>query len=732
MTSVSRVLTSAPAPPVSLWGRFISGTGLTIALTVGLLLAVTLPIYDAHWVSGMIPVPVVALAGLALATGFVYTGVSTLRSHLVAIGIGVLLVFLAGLTLTPQASIAGLVSELSGWMNAVGTDEVRSGVVEFGIFITAVAWMLGYGGGWLVVRRHMGWPLVLMSAVVLLLVLSNLGGGRAWDLAAFMGMSALLLIHVATARRLGVWRVKRLAFDPFTVLSQSAFLLGFGLVAVLVASALPAPKAAPLVGLANMAQHSLDSLQVRFSQLFNGLPSRRGYTTLIYNNQTFFTGNPHLTKTLLFEVSGGPGTYWRARSYSIYTGRGWEGTGDVLVPLKDVQQPRYESRVSVTYYFRVNAATDTFFSAGNPVSVSESAQALTFPGLSGDVQQLRLSQGLKYFPTRTNLRYSTTGSESVATPGELIQAGTGYPSWVTQHYLQLPAELPRRVVALARQITAQANTPYDKAAAIVAYLRTIPYNLNIPGPPQGMDGVDYFLFDIREGYCDYYASAMTVMLRAVDVPARYVRGYASGSYDLETGEYQVLDDNYHAWVEVYFPNYGWVPFEPTPPNAAEFGGQGNNPIPAPVVNNTSGGSAPPPDQVDLGDQTNTGGNGGSGHLAIVPMVLISIAALAMLAGLLVWYRWWWRLGRLSRADELYAKMLRLSTVLGFPRRQDQTPLEYANTLAVELPASAAEIRAIAKAYARRRYGAAPMPLRDVRRAEEAWGHLRWQLIRRLF
>jgi len=75
--------------------------------------------------------------------------------------------------------------------------------------------------------------------------------------------------------------------------------------------------------------------------------------------------------------------------------------------------------------------------------------------------------------------------------------------------------------------------------------------------------VDYFLFDVKQGYCDYYASAMVMMLRSIGIPARFVAGYAPGDYNSQTSAYVVLEQNAHAWVEVFFPSYGWVQFEPT-------------------------------------------------------------------------------------------------------------------------------------------------------------------------
>ena len=150
-----------------------------------------------------------------------------------------------------------------------------------------------------------------------------------------------------------------------------------------------------------------------------------------------------------------------------------------------------------------------------------------------------------------------------ASEGELQRAGESYPPGIASRYLALPASLPARVRSLAAEITAQAANPYDKASAIEAYLRQIPYNLNIPMPPPGRDVADYFLFDLRQGYCDYYATAMVVMARSVGIPARLVIGYARGGYDPYQAQFIVTAADAHSWVEIYFPGIGWVEFEPT-------------------------------------------------------------------------------------------------------------------------------------------------------------------------
>jgi hypothetical protein len=147
---------------------------------------------------------------------------------------------------------------------------------------------------------------------------------------------------------------------------------------------------------------------------------------------------------------------------------------------------------------------------------------------------------------------------------KLRAAGRDYPDFIQQRYTSLPPSVPERVYALARDLTSTAPTPLDEALALETYLRqNYPYSLQIPAPPANADVADYFLFDLKTGYCDYYATAMAVMARSVGLPARLVMGYSSGDYDYSNAEYIVTAANAHAWVEIYFPGTGWVEFEPT-------------------------------------------------------------------------------------------------------------------------------------------------------------------------
>ena len=181
--------------------------------------------------------------------------------------------------------------------------------------------------------------------------------------------------------------------------------------------------------------------------------------------------------------------------------------------------------------------------AGLPVDIVGVRSEL--PVLQGDPYRMR-----SYIP--------------IPSANQLREAGQDYPDWITERYLQLPSTITPRTLELAQTITQGLETPYDQAVAITRWLRSnIEYSRTIDSPPEDVEPIDWFLFDYRVGYCDYYASAEVVMLRSLGIPARLAGGYARGEYDAAEGIYSVSGIDAHAWPEVYFPGIGWVEFEPT-------------------------------------------------------------------------------------------------------------------------------------------------------------------------
>ncbi len=164
-------------------------------------------------------------------------------------------------------------------------------------------------------------------------------------------------------------------------------------------------------------------------------------------------------------------------------------------------------------------------------------------------------------------RYEADSDISKPAPDQLRTAGQNFPPQILALDLQLPL-LDPRIPRLALQIVGSASTDYDKAAALESYLRThYGYTLQLPRTPV-KDPLANFLFERKQGHCEYFASSMAVMLRALRIPSRVVNGFRSDEFNDLTGNYVVRAKDAHSWVEAYFPGYGWVTFDPTPGGAA--------------------------------------------------------------------------------------------------------------------------------------------------------------------
>jgi hypothetical protein len=166
------------------------------------------------------------------------------------------------------------------------------------------------------------------------------------------------------------------------------------------------------------------------------------------------------------------------------------------------------------------------------------------------------------------LEYEANSVLPMPQPAAVRKAGSDYPDSIRNMYLQLPA-LDPRIPELAATITAHEVSPYDKTRAIENYLRLhYGYTLDLSGPP-GADPLAFFLFQKRAGHCEYFAAAMTVMLRTQGIPARYINGFQTGEYNDVAGDLVVRASDAHSWVEAFFPGFGWLTFDPTPASNEE-------------------------------------------------------------------------------------------------------------------------------------------------------------------
>ena len=463
-----------------------------------------------------------------------------------------------------------------GWM-----ETLRAGgtVEDSGLFLflfSFLAWNVIVWLIWWVLRR--GQPLPgLIPATVLMAVNVHLSGQAGINLVYFLFLALLLTargIFTAQQRgwvKFGVDYSEELGGDWAFSAAASAFLIG---IIALLFSFVGTPDGWRVLN--ELVERSRRGMADRAEQLFGGVnpPSQRpdsgeGAAVSTPNLQEIGFPIPQGSETIFRVWISDPAPipemarggipppaerkhYWRSQVFERYTGRGWEPaveTGAPVSPVEGDLPGRYALEQRFTLLARHGGM---LFAANQPVQTSDKVWLHAVgldasPLVSGPADE-----------------YTVISQATDVTIQEMDQAGVDYPSDIAQAYLQLPESLPDRVRTLAREV-AGSGTPYEKAVRIQDYLRlNFTYDLGVRPPPAGRDVVDYFLFDGQKGFCSHFASAMAVMLRSVGVPARVPAGYAMGSYDPNLNQYIVPASASHAWVEVYFPGYGWVEFEPTP------------------------------------------------------------------------------------------------------------------------------------------------------------------------
>lgn len=354
---------------------------------------------------------------------------------------------------------------------------------------------------------------------------------------------------------------------------------------------------------------------------------------------------------------------------------------------------------------------------------------------------------------RLNVAVGNTGTYTVyaefsgATVSDLEGAGTDYPDWVKQ-FAMTPDPYRSPLVLdeerkLALSITAASTTPYDIATAIQDYLRSsYTYDLNAPTDPR-YDPIENFLFHSKIGYCEYFASAMGDMLRLLGIPTRLVNGFGPGTFDATVHSYVVHASDAHTWVEVYFPRYGWIPFEPTPQNGYEPPQRGTNggnvclreegcdqpdTGTVPPVGGVNGPTAGPHQK-----NTTSGGSSGKG-LSVASLIgpnLFTESLAAVLAVVLILLILAVRYLRPRTVMAVWNRVLVLASLAGAERRPGETPLELGWRLERVFPEAAEPVAALIGGFTIAAY-AAPEDAANARSTVmDAWSLLRPQLLRRV-
>jgi transglutaminase-like putative cysteine protease len=357
-----------------------------------------------------------------------------------------------------------------------------------------------------------------------------------------------------------------------------------------------------------------------------------------------------LGNTVVMLVRAQRPSYWVGETFDTWNGESWSATNSATHTLR--QQSPFLLPVPVGSTASGQSDLQTFYvvnSTANLVFHAQSATELWFPSSkiydSADdtiVSPIGLGKGAIY-SVESEVKTPTAGQLRAAQDGTLL------PAPVEDSALQLPHPYPR-VAALAKKITAGASNNYDKVVSLIAWMGAhTHYSTDIPPLPAGADTVDEFLFGDRVGFCEQISTSLAVMLRSLGIPTREAVGYVPGAYDPITDLYQVRADDAHAWVQVWFPGFGWQSFDPT--------------AVVPAAN-------PDPGTAALDD---------IGHaLGRIPLAPVAGALLCL--ALVATFLHWRRARPLTWAERIARSAERAGRRSGRPRRPYETFSEYATTL----------------------------------------------------
>lgn len=481
-------------------------------------------------------------------------------------------------TLTPVASevgdaVAAFQSRLSVWWIAATSGGGARDELIFAVFAGGLLWLCASATAALIRRRAQGLAAALPILALTGFIVFYGGQGRLVFLAA---MAIALALQIALDNRVLEKDWVRRGLDYSGDVFQDRWLNSVGVcaAALLIAGITPSLSLQRLADVYAQWTAPIDQrMEGVRKQAFANVETATRYSlsgTITGLPNSFLLGaGPELDNARILQLrtsdplpsydGAPPDVYLRAMMLERYTGHGWERpdamTRTALAEYERRGDKDSPSRRMLAQTIRLYRPSRVLFAAGEPIEVSVPTWDERDP--QGELVTVAAGAGA----------YTVVSAIPAVDQDALRSIPFVQPADLPDGFdafLALPASVTQRTRDLAHEITRDAATPYDVALAIETYLRRFPYDTTIPAPPANVtDIADYFLFDLQRGYCDYYATAFVVLARAAGLPSRFVAGYAPGTWQPNERSWNVTAADAHAWPEVWYPDVGWIAFEPT-------------------------------------------------------------------------------------------------------------------------------------------------------------------------
>lgn len=447
------------------------------------------------------------------------------------------------------------------------------------LFITSMSlffWTVSLVAGYQLARNGKPWFPLFIAGLGLLVIdfYAPYEPTRDRYSAAFVFFTLLLAARLYLLNSRRDWNNKNVVVDPELGFDLGKSVAVSGLALVLIAWNIPTMVDAltPGTEIQKELARQWETVRDRLQNTVAGLKSPVVVVSEYFGSDMGLGTGGTLGEEVVFTVQvsekrpEGVRYYWRARSYDTYIEGQWrssiESPRSVRAGDWPFLYPEWKSRKEVNLVFTpMLASMRNLYSPGVPLSVSRPAEVVSRMAADGtsDVMGMIANPAL-----HTGEIFRVKAWISTPNIAQLKSSGRDYPEEIKRNYLQLPHNFSRRVQSQARQVTLNLDNPYDQVMAITNYLRqNMTYKESVPVPPTNRDPIEWFLFDIKQGFCNYYASSEVMMLRSIGIPARLAVGYAEGESEVAGDLFQIRRRDSHAWPEVYFAGVGWVEFEPT-------------------------------------------------------------------------------------------------------------------------------------------------------------------------
>jgi transglutaminase-like putative cysteine protease len=716
---------------------------VTLVIVMIGFLATVQSINSANWVNDMPSLYPIAFLGLVLGLAMSRLKVNELFIHMTALAVGVVGVFYT-VTSNLDGSVTDRASEVyervHDWLDAAFSGGISNDHLPFVLMVVAVTYLTAYLAAWAIFKWYNAWLAIIPGGLALLTNISYLPGQKSFALLVFLFCAILLVARMNLLRRARAWRLDRTHYPDMISLHVLNVTVWVALGLLAIAWVLPVSGGGPFQSVWDTAVSPITGPLDSLNRVFLSVNSKKSGSIHSFGSNLPLLGAINLGGGEIMKVTAQETGFLRAQSYDVYTAQGWQigkqsqataGPWPALKALQSPDEARKSLRRPVSVQVTTTKKASVLVSDGEPLAVSIDSRVI-YGADPADVASLR---PLAQLPENSQYRVDSTVSN--ASVAKLQQAPTVYPQWANA-YLQLPADLPKRVIAKAKELTQGSDTPYDKANAIEQYLRTFTVDTTIPAPPPKRDSVDYFLFTLQRGYFDYHASAMVVLLRSLGVPARLAVGYTIRAQDRvpDTNIYDISEANAFAWPEVYFPTLGWVEFNPTPsePKVSRTGTDdttfNDTGTEEPFDDSTlAPDTAPPTDSAPVAVDNLTVEK--SNHVVSKVIVTVILGLMALTGLVVLSFNWTLQrgLGNSPYAVQVWEKTLRLARWSKIRPLPQETPREVMLRLRRQLP-DVEDLDYMTESYVRARYGQKELQPAEKERLNKVWGQARKTLLAR--